>query len=128
MGSDAEQQPSARDDKPSGNVSDELSDKLSDELSDKLSSCDSTAATSTQSRGASWFGIVLGGWRDSQGSNYVVTLDDRGAQSSACSVQTTRPGGAVRTTNGLIRCGWVKGYDVKRVTWDGQYVGLGLRY
>jgi hypothetical protein len=95
---------------------DKLSDKLSDKHSDKLSDSTATSAHDTI------FDTVLGSWQDQRGSCYEVTFDNVKATSSGCTVQTIRPDGSTLSTRGLIRCGWIKGYSEKRITWQGQYI------
>mmetsp|Transcript_59200 Transcript_59200/g.108891 ORF Transcript_59200/g.108891 Transcript_59200/m.108891 type:complete len:478 (-) Transcript_59200:127-1560(-) len=57
---------------------------------------------------------LLGKWRDSKGSRYVVSLD---SDSCSCSVSTTRPGGEKWLTKKLIRIGWSSWQVSERIVW-----------
>lgn len=64
--------------------------------------------------------VVVGSWWDSKDSFYEVTFDED--TTASCNVKTTRPGGAVRETKGLIRVGQVRGKSAGRIIWGSAFV------
>jgi len=63
---------------------------------------------------------LLGCWFDAKDSFYEVTFD--AGTTTSCHVKTTRPGGAVRDTDGLIRIAPVKGKNQSRIIWGSAFV------
>jgi hypothetical protein len=64
--------------------------------------------------------VVVGCWLDAKNSFYEVIFDED--STASCHVKTTRPGGAVRETKGLIRIGQARGKQVGRIIWGSAFV------
>lgn len=64
--------------------------------------------------------VVVGTWWDAKDSYYEVCFDD--GTKSSCHVKTSRPGGGVRETSGLIRTGQPRGKTAGRIIWGSAFI------